>query len=64
MKIAERLDPEEFILSSLTPRERLEAALNLARHAFQDTTLTMEDIQAAIEKVRRRLTQRRTKSRR
>ncbi len=58
MKVAERIDPEEFILSALTPQERLEAALKVAREAFRDTTLTPEDIEAAIQKVRRRIVRR------
>lgn len=64
MKIAERIDPEEFVLSALTPQERLEAALKLAREAFQDTTLTPEDLEAAIQKVRRRIYHRQVQGRR
>jgi len=64
MKILERVDPEEFILSALTPQERLEAALKLAREAFQDTTLTPEDIETAIQKVRRRIYRPQTQGRR
>lgn len=64
MKIAGRITLEEFILSALTPQERLEAALKLAREAFQDATLTTEDIQAAIKRVRRRIYRRQAKSRR
>jgi hypothetical protein len=49
MKTAKRLD--EFILAALTPQERLEAALKLARAVFRDSTLSMEDLEAAIQKV-------------
>ncbi|MBI1743110.1 hypothetical protein HYR54_08600 [Candidatus Acetothermia bacterium] len=64
MKTIERIDPEEFILSALTPEERLEAAFKLAREAFKDTTLTSEDLEAAIQKVRRRIHGRQAQSRR
>ncbi len=45
---ARRIDPEEFILSVLTPQERCEAAMRVAREAFRDSTLTMDDIEAAV----------------
>ncbi len=61
MKTAKRL--EEFILDALTPQERLEAALKLARTAFRDSTLSMEDLEAAIQKVRRRIYERQAKGR-
>jgi hypothetical protein len=61
MKTAKRLD--EFILAALTPQERLEAALKLARTAFRDSTLSMEDLEAAIQKVRRRIYKRQAKGR-
>jgi hypothetical protein len=43
---ARKIDPEEFILSVLTPKERFEAGMRIAREAFQNTTLTIEDIEA------------------
>ncbi len=61
MKTAKRLD--EFILAALTPQERLEAALKLARTVFRDSTLSMEDLEAAIQKVRRRIYERQAKGR-
>jgi hypothetical protein len=42
------------ILSVLTPQERFEAAMRVARQAFRNTTLTMDDIEAAVRKVRRK----------
>jgi hypothetical protein len=51
---ARRIDPEEYILSVLTPQERFEAAMRVAREAFRNTTLTMYDIEAAVRKVRRK----------
>jgi hypothetical protein len=51
---ARKIDPEEFILSVLSPKERFEAGMRLAREAFRNTALTIEDIEAAVRKVRRR----------
>jgi hypothetical protein len=61
MKTAKRLD--EFILAALTPQERLEAALKLACAVFRDSTLSMEDLEAAIQKVRRHIYERQAKGR-
>jgi hypothetical protein len=38
----------------LTPKERFEAGMRIAREAFQNTTLTIEDIEAAVRRVRRK----------
>ncbi len=51
---ARKLDPEEFILAVLSPKERFEAGMRIAREAFKNTALTMEDIEAAVQKVRRK----------
>jgi hypothetical protein len=51
---ARKIDPEEYILAALSPEERLDAALRVAREAFRGATLTMTDIDAAVRKVRRR----------
>ncbi len=61
MKTAKRL--EELILAALTPQERLEAALKIARTVFRDSTLSMEDLEAAIQKVRRHIYERQAKGR-
>ena len=45
---ARKIDPEEFILAVLSPKERFEAGMRVAREAFQNTTLTIEDIEATI----------------
>ena len=45
---------EAYILAVLSPQDRLEAALRIAREAFQDTTLTLADIEVAVRKVRRK----------
>ncbi|MBM4135649.1 MAG: hypothetical protein FJ241_02340 [Nitrospira sp.] len=49
-----KINPEDYILSVLSPEERLDAAFKVAREAFKDTKLTMKDIENAIEIVRRK----------
>ena len=49
-----RVTPEEYMLALLSPADRLEAALRIAREAFKGTTLTAGDIEAAVQRVRRR----------
>ncbi len=51
---AARVSPEEFILSVRSPEDRLEAAFAVAREAFRGSTLTLDDIEAAVRKVRLR----------
>ena len=54
MKAAQKINPEEYILSALSPEERLDAAFRVARAAFRDAKLTQEDIETAVRKVRRK----------
>ena len=49
-----KINPEDYILSVLSPEERLEAAFKVAREAFKGTKLTMKDIENAVAKVRRK----------
>ena len=49
-----KINPEDYILSVLSPEERLDAAFKLAREAFKGTKLTMKDIENAVETVRRK----------
>jgi len=49
-----RVRPDEYILAALSPEERLDAALRVAREAFKDTELTLADVEAAVRKVRRK----------
>jgi hypothetical protein len=51
---ARKIDPEEYILAALSPEDRLDAALRVAREAFRGAKLTMTDVNAAVRKVRRR----------
>jgi hypothetical protein len=48
------IDPEDYILSVLSPEDRLDAALKIAREAFKGTKLAMKDINNAVKSVRRK----------
>jgi hypothetical protein len=55
MKVARKvIDPEDYILSALSPEDRLDAAFKIAREAFRGTKLTMRDIDRAVKSVRRK----------
>jgi hypothetical protein len=55
MKLARKaVDPEDYILSVLSPEDRLDAALKIAREAFKGTKLTVKDINNAVKSVRRK----------
>ena len=47
-----RVRPDEYILAALSPEERLDAALRVAREAFKHTELSLADVEAAVRKVR------------
>lgn len=49
-----RVRPEDYILAALSPEERLDAALRVARAAFRRADLTLPDVEAAVRKVRRK----------
>ena len=48
------IDPENYILSVLSPEDRLDITLKIAREAFKGTKLTMKDIDNAVKPVRRK----------
>ncbi|MFZ3121773.1 MAG: hypothetical protein WA104_00145 [Thermodesulfovibrionales bacterium] len=48
-----KISPEDYILSVLSPEERLNAALKVAGEAFKKTKLTMKDIDNAVKSVER-----------
>ncbi len=48
------ISPEDYILSVLSPEDRLDAALKIAREAFKGTKLTVRDIDNAVKLVRRK----------
>lgn len=50
---AQKISPEEFILSALSPEERLEAAFSVARQAFRRTDLKMGDIEQTVKNLRK-----------
>jgi hypothetical protein len=51
---AQRINPDDFILSVLSPEERLDAAFKIAGEAFKSTKLTMKDIDNAVKSVRKK----------
>lgn len=51
---AAKVRPDEYILAALSPAERLDAALRVAREAFKEAKLTVADVDAAIRKMRRK----------
>ena len=48
------ISPEDYILSVLSPEDRLDAAFKIAREALKGTKLTMRDIDSAVKLVRRK----------
>lgn len=54
MKAAKKVSPEDYVLAVLSPKERFEAAFNMAREAFKNTSLKLADIEAAVKKVRKK----------
>lgn len=55
MKTVRKMSPDQYLLSALSPVEKLEAALALSQKAFKGTQIVPEDIQEAVAQVRRRL---------
>lgn len=51
---AKRIDPEDYILSVLSPVDRLDAAFKVAGEAFKRAKLTMRDVDNAVKSVRRK----------
>ena len=49
-----KIHPDEFILSVLSPEDRIDAAFSVAREAFKKTTLTTHDIENAVKTVRKK----------
>ncbi len=55
MKSTVKISPDEYVLSALNDKERLEAAFNLSRQVFKKTKLTPKTIQDAIRRVRKKI---------
>lgn len=49
-----KINPEDYILSVLSPEERLDAAFKVAREAFKGVKLTMKDVDNAVKTARRK----------
>lgn len=62
MQIVKGIEPTEYILSILSQQERLEITFKIAKEAFNQTTLTLEDIEAAVKKIRRKAYEKRKKT--
>lgn len=52
---AQKIRPEEYILSVLSPEDRLDAAFKVAREAFKTTRLTIEDVEQSVSSIRRKI---------
>jgi hypothetical protein len=52
--VAKKIDPEDYILSVLSPEDRLDAAFKVAGEAFKRSRLTIRDIDNAVKMVRRK----------
>ncbi|MCL4478232.1 MAG: hypothetical protein M1381_03915 [Deltaproteobacteria bacterium] len=52
---AKKINPEEYILSVLSPEERLKTVLKIASEAFKGAKLSVEDIENAIKRVRKNI---------
>jgi hypothetical protein len=52
---AEKINPEEYILSVLSPEDRLDAAFKIAKEAFKKTRLTVKDIEESVQLIRRKI---------
>jgi len=59
---ARNIRPEDYILSVLSPEDRLDAAFRVAQEAFKTTKLTMRDIDKAVHLVRRKTYGKETKN--
>jgi len=52
--ITKKIKPEDYILSVLSPEDRLDAALKIAGEVFKKSKLTMKGIENAVKVVRRK----------
>ncbi|MCX5895211.1 MAG: hypothetical protein NTZ51_05200 [Proteobacteria bacterium] len=51
---AKKISPEDYILSVISPEDRLDATFKVAEQAFKKTKLTMQDIDRAVKSIRRK----------
>jgi hypothetical protein len=52
---AEKINPEDYILSVLSPEDRLDATFKIAKEAFKKTRLTVKDIEQSVQLIRRKI---------
>lgn len=52
---AKKIDPEDFILSALSPEDRLNAAFDIAKGVFSKSKLSVKDIETAVKSLRRKV---------
>ena len=52
---AEKINPEDYILSVLSSEDRLDAAFKIAKEAFKKTRLTVKDIEQSVQLMRRKI---------
>jgi hypothetical protein len=51
---ARKISPEDYLLSVLSPEDRLDAAFRVAGEAFKKSKLTVRDVENAVKIVRRK----------
>jgi len=51
---ARKISPEDYLLSVLSPKDRLDAAFRVAEEAFKKSKLTVRDVENAVKVVRRK----------
>jgi hypothetical protein len=51
---AKKINPEDYILSALSPEDRLDVAFKIAGEALKNTKLTVKNIDDAVKSVRRK----------
>lgn len=51
---AKKVTPEDYILSVLSPEDRLDAAFRVANEAFRKTSLNIKDVEKAVKTIRRK----------
>jgi len=49
-----KISPEDYLLSVLSPEDRLDAAFKVAGEAFKKRKLTVRDVENAVKVVRRK----------
>ena len=50
--LTKQINPEDYILSVLSPEDRLDISFKIARKAFENTRLTIKDIDSAVKSIR------------